>query len=144
MQRDGACTSLWQHNMPDYSSKTQGVPQEIFDILIVGGGMTGLATGLLLQKSGKSCIVAEAHTLGFGTSGGTTAHLNTFMDTTYDQVISGFGENNAQLLAEVARKALNLIEANVRDHGIDCAHRHLPGYLYSQNEDQSKNCDDHR
>lgn len=144
MQRDGACTSLWQQNIPDYESKTQSVPpntkgiEQTFDILIVGGGMTGIATGLLLQKSGKSCIVAEAHTLGFGTSGGTTAHLNTFMDSTYDQVISDFGENNAQLLHEVARKALNLIAGNVRDYKIDCGHKQLPAYVYSQNQDQTK------
>lgn len=141
MQRDGATTSLWQQGMPDYVPQHRAIPQEIFDILIVGGGMTGIATGLLLQKSGKTCIVAEAHTLGFGTSGGTTAHLNTFMDNPYDKIIDNFGENNAQLLAEAARKALNLIAGNVRDHNIACAHRHLPAYLYSQTDEQTKQLD---
>ncbi|MGB8194574.1 MAG: FAD-dependent oxidoreductase [Chitinophagaceae bacterium] len=141
MQRDGTTTSLWQRSMPDYVSQNKAIPQEIFDILIVGGGITGLATALLLQKAGKSCIVAEAHTLGFGTSGGTTAHLNTFMDSSYDKVISDFGENNAQLLAEVARKALNLIADNIREHDIECEHRQLPAYVYSQNEDQTKELD---
>lgn len=138
MQRDGATISIWQENMPNYVPKTQSIREEIFDILIVGGGMTGISTGLLLQKSGKSCIVAEAHTLGFGTSGGTTAHLNTFMDASYDKVISKFGENNAQLLAAAARTALDLIASNIRDHRIICEYRELPGYLYSQNEEQTK------
>lgn len=142
MQRDGATISLWQRSMPDFVPQHKSIPEEIFDILIVGGGMTGIATGLLLQKSGKTCIVAEAHTLGFGTSGGTTAHLNTFMDNPYNKIISNFGENNAQLLAEVARKALDLISDNVRDHQIDCAHTSLPGFLYSQTEDQTKELED--
>jgi glycine/D-amino acid oxidase-like deaminating enzyme/nitrite reductase/ring-hydroxylating ferredoxin subunit len=141
MQRDGARTSLWQDKMPDYVSKNTSVQQEIFDVLIVGGGMTGICTGLMLQKAGKSCTVVEAHTLGFGTTGGTTAHLNTFLDSTYDQVINDFGENNAQLLAEATRKALNLISSNIRDHGIECGHSSLPGYLYSQTDDQTKELD---
>ncbi|HEY0678059.1 MAG TPA: FAD-dependent oxidoreductase [Chitinophagaceae bacterium] len=138
MQRDGALTSLWQAGMPDFETQHKSIPSEIFDVLIVGGGMTGIATGLLLQQSGKSCMVAEAQTLGFGTSGGTTAHLNTFMDNTYDQVISDFGENNAQLLAEAARKALDLIATNIRENQIECGHTHLPGFVFSQDKDQSE------
>ena len=80
MQRDGALESLWQHGMPDYISQTESIPNEVFDVLIVGGGMAGISTALMLQEAGRSCIVAEAHTLGFGTSGGTTAHLNTLLD----------------------------------------------------------------
>ena len=142
MRRDGACTSLWQRGIPDYMPQHRSIPDEIFDIIIVGGGMTGLSTALLLQKSGKRCIVAEAHTLGFGTSGGTTAHLNTFFDTPYSQIISDFGEDNTKLLAELAKKALELIERNVLDHQIDCGHSWLPGYLYSQTTDQTKELDE--
>ncbi|HEY8690464.1 MAG TPA: FAD-binding oxidoreductase, partial [Chitinophagaceae bacterium] len=99
MQRDGALTSLWQHKMPEYISQTHTITDEVFDVLIVGGGITGITTALQLQKAGKKCILAEAHTIGFGTSGGTTAHLNTFMDNSYAQIAKDFGEDNAQLVA---------------------------------------------
>lgn len=141
MQRDGALQSLWQRKMPDYAAKHKSIPDDIFDILIVGGGMAGISTALMLQKAGRSCIVAEAHTLGFGTTGGTTAHLNTLLDNPYNKIETNFGENNAQLLAEITEKALNLIKANIQAHQIDCGHRDLPGYLYSQNDDQSKELD---
>ena len=52
----------------------------------MGGGITGITTALLLQKAGKKCMIAEAKTIGFGTSGGTTAHLNTFMDSPYNEI----------------------------------------------------------
>ncbi len=97
MLRDGALTSLWQHNMPEYVSKTNTPANEVFDVLIVGGGITGITTALQLQKAGKKCILAEAHTIGFGTSGGTTAHLNTFMDNSYYNIEKDFGKDNAQL-----------------------------------------------
>jgi len=92
MQRDGATTSLWQSSVPDYTPVSQELPKTTADVLIVGGGITGLATALLLQQQGKAVVVAEAHTLCYGTTGGTTAHLNSFFDTTYDMVESDFGE----------------------------------------------------
>jgi FAD dependent oxidoreductase len=76
MKRDGALKSVWQHNMPGHVSQVHTLPGEVYDVLIVGGGITGISTGLLLQKAAKNCMIAEAQTIGFGTSGGTTAHIN--------------------------------------------------------------------
>ena len=70
MKRDGFKTSLWQDAMPDYVSKTKSLVNDKFDVLIVGGGITGIATALQLQKSGLQCIITEAHNLCFGTTGG--------------------------------------------------------------------------
>ena len=58
MKRDGVCTSLWQDTVPDFTPKQVETADKIFDVLIVGGGITGITTGLLLQKKGKSCLVA--------------------------------------------------------------------------------------
>ena len=142
MQRDGALTSLWQNNMPEYISKAYTLIDEIFDVLIVGGGITGITTALQLQKAGKKCILAEAHTIGFGTSGGTTAHLNTFMDNSYAQIAKDFGEDNAQLVATAAREALDLVKKNIKEYNIKCDYSEQEGYLFSQDEKQTKELDD--
>ena len=113
MKRDGALTSLWQYKMPDYISQTHTISPEVFDVIIVGGGITGITTALQLQKAGKKCIIAEAQTIGFGTSGGTTAHLNTFMDNPYSEIEKDFGEQNAKLEAGAAREALDLVKKNI-------------------------------
>jgi glycine/D-amino acid oxidase-like deaminating enzyme len=53
-----------------------------------GGSITGVTTGLLLQKTGRSVLIAEAKSIGFGTTGGgTNVHLNTSPDTSYHMVI---------------------------------------------------------
>src|SRR2546423_2474449 len=142
MQRDGACTSLWQFNMPAYQSPAVPAPKEVMDILIVGGGITGITTALLLQKAGKKCIVAEAQTLCFGTTGGTTAHLNTILDHPYNEIRSKFGEKNAQLLAKATKQALAHIRQNIEEYKIDCAFEQQDGYLFSQNEKQSSELED--
>ena len=118
MKRDGAKTSLWQNNMPDYTAKSANVSNTIYDVLIVGGGVTGVTTALQLQKSGKQCVIAEAHNLCFGTTGGTTAHLNNFFDNSYDKIKNNFGEEGARLQAKAALQALELYRSNIESYNI--------------------------
>lgn len=138
MKRDGACQSLWQNTATDYTSSKTADPRKIFDVIIAGGGITGITTGLLLQKAGSSVLIAEAQSPGFGTTGGTTAHLNTFVDTSYDIIQKKFGEKNARTVASTIRQALDLIRRNVEEYSIDCGYRELPAYLFSQDEKQTK------
>ena len=143
MKRDGACTSLWQSNMPNYKEKTLPLgPNQFFDVIVVGGGITGITTGLLLQKSGRSVLIAEAQNIGFGTTGGTTAHLNSFMETPFSRLIKDFGEENAKLVAKAAREALDLIKKHVHEYEIDCGYKEVPAYLYATDEKQIQELDD--
>jgi glycine/D-amino acid oxidase-like deaminating enzyme/nitrite reductase/ring-hydroxylating ferredoxin subunit len=141
MKRDGACTSLWQNTVREFNGKPGSIENKIVDVLIVGGGITGVATGLQLQKQGKQCIIAESHSLCFGTTGGTTAHLNTFFDTSYDVIDKKFGESNAQLMAKAAKESLNLIKQNVTSYNIECGYEIKDGYLFSQSKEQTEELD---
>jgi glycine/D-amino acid oxidase-like deaminating enzyme/nitrite reductase/ring-hydroxylating ferredoxin subunit len=141
MKRDGASTSLWQNNIQEYNAQQPGLPQKLFDVVIVGGGITGLSTALLLQKSGKACILLEAHTLGFGTTSGTTAHLNTFIDTTYDEIEKDFSAEKAKLVAQATREAIEQIKQHTITYNIDCGFKELPGYVFSQTEEQAAQLD---
>lgn len=137
MQRDGANTSLWQTSTADYASKstTNG---DVYDVLIAGGGITGITTALLLQQAGKKVIVAEAHTLCFGTTGGTTAHINTFFDTTYDQIESDFDEEAAKLICRAAKEAGALFRQHIKQYNIDCGFSEQDGYVYAQTPEQNE------
>jgi glycine/D-amino acid oxidase-like deaminating enzyme/nitrite reductase/ring-hydroxylating ferredoxin subunit len=138
MLRDGANKSLWQEALPLYQPKHKIIPEKIVDVLIVGGGITGISTALELQKAGKECLLIEAHSIGFGTTGGTTAHLNTYLDTTYDVIRSDFGEKNAQLVFQATKESIELIKRNVEQYNIDCDFSYKNGYVFSQNAEQTK------
>lgn len=138
MRRDGQCISLWQHGMPPYTSVNQHLPDDVVDVTIVGGGITGISTALKLQKAGKTCLLLEAQEIGFGTTGGTTAHLNTLMDTPYFEIKNSFGENNALLVAQLARNAIELIGRNIAEYSIDCGYDKKTAYVFSQTEEQTE------
>jgi glycine/D-amino acid oxidase-like deaminating enzyme/nitrite reductase/ring-hydroxylating ferredoxin subunit len=141
MQRDGANESLWQQNMPPYTSKHTSIPAQQYDVVIAGGGVTGISTALQLQKQGKKVLVLEMHSLCFGTTGGTTSHLNTFFDTDYDTIESDFGEEGAQLIASATSKALDLYRQNIEQYKIDCGYAVKDAYVFAEDEKQVKQLD---
>lgn len=137
MRRDGMLNSCWQQ-MPAYRPVSRYNPNTEFDVVIIGGGITGITTALLLQNAGKNCLLTEARNIGFGTTSGTTAHLNTLLDTPYYTISKNFGEDNARLVHEAANAALDLIKINIETYSISCSYEEKMGYMFSPREELDK------
>ncbi len=136
--RDGANISLWQKTVDPYQPLHTTPLQRNFDIVIIGGGITGVSTALQLQKAGKSCLLLEANNLCFGTTGGTTAHLNTLLDSSYNDISSNFGKEKAKLVADSVKEAINLVRKNIADYNIDCGFEEKDAFLFAQNKNQDQ------
>lgn len=135
MQRDGNNKSIWQEEyLPD-------IKYEVFkkyDVLVVGAGITGMSTALKLQERGRSCVVVEANHIGFGTTSGTSAHLNTVLDTPYAEIIDKHGLEKAKLVVQSAREAIAIIQDNVDRYHIDCDFERSDGYMYAVDEKEER------
>lgn len=138
IQRDGNCTSLWQQVVEPYRPKHEAGHNIVYDVIIAGGGITGISTALQLQKAGKNCLVLEARNLCFGTTGGTTAHLNTLLDTPYNTIASNFNKDTAKLVAQAVKEAINLVRQNIETYKIDCGFEETDAYLFAITEDHEK------
>lgn len=136
MDRDGSKNSFWQKN--DKRHENSGIEKHSYDVIIIGAGITGITLGFSLQQTGKKCLILESHEPGFGTTGGTTAHINNFYDSSYDEVISNFGEENAVLLADQTKETLRMIKRNVEKLQLKCDYSECNFYLFSTDEKQSK------
>jgi glycine/D-amino acid oxidase-like deaminating enzyme/nitrite reductase/ring-hydroxylating ferredoxin subunit len=137
--RDSSTISPWQNTSRGPTQAVSNTEKhQLFDVMIIGAGITGLTTALLLQQQGKKCIVIENGSLGFGTTGGTSAHLNTFFDTTYPEIESDFGEKEAKMVAAAGKEAIELIKHFTDQLAISCDLAEKKAYLFSQNEQQSK------
>ena len=136
--RDSKTVSLWQH-VPGLDQQQDVIYSgTVYDVVIVGGGIAGLTTALLLQEQGKNCIILEGFNLGYGTTGGTTAHINTFYDTSYDQVEKDFGEDGARTFADAAKTSIAMIQELVEKYQIDCDFEYRDGVIYSETEKETK------
>lgn len=138
MKRDGTLESLWQKTTPEFNSKNNNWNDKLFDVVIVGGGITGVTTALLLQQQGKQCLIAESFNIGFGTTSGTTAHLNTLLDTPYSIIEKNFGEDGAKLVAKGAKEAIDIVEILSSKYKINNDFSYQYATLFAQNEDENK------
>lgn len=139
ISRDSITVSPWQLAGDKLKFKQANHEKHhLFDVIVIGAGITGLTTAFLLQKKGKKCIVIESGNIGFGTTGGTSAHLNTFFDATYPEIESDFGEKEAKLVAHAGKEALSLIKKLAKDLLMECDLEEKDAYLFAQDEKQSE------
>ncbi|RKD25795.1 (2Fe-2S)-binding protein [Ammoniphilus oxalaticus] len=105
------------------------------DVVIVGGGMTGLTSAYLLVNEGLKVAVLEADRLLNGTTGHTTAKVTAQHGLIYDELISSMGRSKARLYYEANLDALQFIEQMVEQHHIDCDFQKQDAYLYATTEE---------
>jgi len=138
MNRDGNNESIWQHTSSNTRHNGNIDENKVYDAVVAGAGITGVTTAMLLQQAGKDVLLAEAKNIAFGTTGGTTAHLNTFFDSSYDEVIKNFGLENAKLFAEAGKESMEFIRQQVNAGNIDCEYEEKMAYLFSVEEKQNE------
>ena len=136
-ERDSFTKSPWQDVQLNWQPEQATITDTIFDAIIVGGGITGITTAVLLQKAGKKCLLVESKTLGFGTTGGTTAHLNTFFDTSFHDIEKDFGEHAATLMANAGKETLSLIKKIIDDYAIECDFEYKDAYVYAEDNKET-------
>jgi glycine/D-amino acid oxidase-like deaminating enzyme/nitrite reductase/ring-hydroxylating ferredoxin subunit len=107
------------------------------DVAVVGAGITGLTAAALLKAAGKTVAVLEAQRVAQGVTGYTTAHLTEVIDASFGTLLSHFGEDGGRLAVEATRASLQRIAAFVRDGGIECGFRRVPGFYYTEDESRA-------
>ncbi|UCZ55416.1 FAD-dependent oxidoreductase [Bacillus shivajii] len=101
------------------------------DVLIVGGGITGITTAYLLSKEGVKVTLIDATTLFNGTTGHTTAKITSQHDLIYDELIHHFGENFAKTYYETTTHAKSFIKETIDRYDIDCGYEEKDAVLYA-------------
>lgn len=97
--------SIWQasETLPAFPALEKDIET---DVLVIGGGLTGLLCAHRLQEQGRNCVVVEADTLMSGTSGHTTAKLTSQHGLIYTKLVRRFGKHPAALYYQANQKAI--------------------------------------
>src|SRR3954449_8346510 len=130
---EGKNTSLWVDTAPetDYPVLRAGLH---VDVAVLGGGIAGLTTALLLKRDGAKVAVVEAGRVAAGVTAYTTAKVTSLHGIQYQSVESSFGEDGARAYAEANEAGLERVAQFVDELGIDCDWRRKPAYTYAEDE----------
>ena len=125
--------SLWIATTEEPRFPSLEAPLEV-DVAVLGAGIAGLTTALLLKNAGARVAVVEAARVCGATTGHTTAKVSAQHGLIYDTLSSTYGGDAARAYAEANLRAVDLVEALVREHRIDCDWERRPAYAYTEQD----------
>lgn len=101
------------------------VPQPLLDevecdVVVIGGGFTGVAAALACAEKGFSVVLLEAETIGFGASGRNGGQLIPGLRWSMREIEAEFGAERAKAIFDVAWSARDRVWERVATHSIDC------------------------
>ena len=114
-------TPLWinQFSRPD-SLITSKSPNTETDVAIVGSGYTGLCAARVLKKNGASVTVLDRNTIGWGASSRNGGMATPGLKQGIQKIYKMYGSELAHEFWNSSVDAIDLIDAIVNEHSIDC------------------------
>lgn len=90
------------------------------DVVVVGGGYTGLSAALHLAERGYDVALLEAKRVGWGASGRNGGQLNTGLRKGPAELVAKYGKEEARRLFAMAEEAKAMVHERVARHAIPC------------------------
>jgi gamma-glutamylputrescine oxidase len=97
------------------------------DVVVVGGGFTGLSAALACAEKGLSVVLLEAEAIGFGASGRNGGQLIPGLRWSMREIDAEFGGERARAIFDVVWEARDRVWDRVARHAIACDLK--PGHL---------------
>ncbi|NUT91103.1 MAG: FAD-dependent oxidoreductase [Saccharothrix sp.] len=120
--------SLWAQDLDGFPPAGDGH----FDVVVIGGGITGVTTALRLKEAGASVAVVEAGDVGGGVSGNNTAKVTALQSTVYSTIADKHGLSAATDYAAASAAGV----AEVARRAVDCDLRRAPAYTFALSPDE--------
>ncbi|MFK8079624.1 MAG: NAD(P)/FAD-dependent oxidoreductase [Granulosicoccus sp.] len=115
--RQGEHAPSWYNSSCDSPARASLGTHICTDVCIIGAGFTGLSAAVELRKQGISCVVLDAHRVGWGASGRNGGQLGTGFNMDQRQLEASVGEPLAHAMWEIAEQAKRWILDTCQSHG---------------------------
>jgi glycine/D-amino acid oxidase-like deaminating enzyme/nitrite reductase/ring-hydroxylating ferredoxin subunit len=130
MSTDGL-PSVWLDPPPDIETDVLHTDAH-YDVAVVGAGLTGLVTALLLARAGRRVAVLEARWVGAVTTGHSTAKVTLLQGTRLSTIVANHTEHVAAAYVEGNREAQAWLMAYAAEHRVQLEHRDAYTYAGTQ------------
>lgn len=130
-------TSVWNANVsaPAYPQLNNDLET---DVVIVGGGITGITAAYLLAAAGKNVVLLEARKIANGSTAFSTGNLYAAVGERLATIEKKHGEQVMLDVVKSRNTAINFIENQVLNHRIDCEFQRVPWHLFTTHSSSDK------
>ena len=120
-------SSIWHGSFGQYPMLKAAIST---DVLIIGGGISGILAARLLTDSGVPCVVAEAGRICGGITKNTTAKITVHHGLIYSKIIEKYGSDYAKMYLSANQNAAARFEQ--LSENIDCDYEKRDSFIYSK------------
>lgn len=125
--------SWWQERSGTVSTDATAATAEDLggdaDVVVVGAGITGLTTALLLARAGRSVTVLEGRRAGAGTTGRSTAKVSLLQGTRLSKIATRHGRGTLDAYVRGSLEAQAWVAQFCEEHGVPAQRR--PAFTYA-------------
>lgn len=123
-------TSLWLDGVIKNTSPMLQQDLEV-DILIIGGGMTGISTAYHLKDSNLKICLVDQDLIAHGVSGKTTGKLTFLQELIYSKLSDKYSVDKANQYLRSQKDAIFLVKQIIKDNNIDCNYNEVASYVFT-------------
>ncbi|GGB40743.1 putative oxidoreductase OrdL [Lentibacillus populi] len=115
--------SLWEATANERKERQALQGEQHCDVVVIGGGFSGLSTAYHLQRKNCQTIILEKESVGFGASGRNGGEVLTGYIGSMELHAKKKGLEAARQMWQLSLDSIDLIEHIINTHQISCAFR---------------------
>jgi glycine/D-amino acid oxidase-like deaminating enzyme/nitrite reductase/ring-hydroxylating ferredoxin subunit len=105
------------------------------DVVVIGGGISGLTAATRLSQGGKNVVLLESRTVGEGTTGNSTGNLYVTVDEHLSSIRKKWGDQVMKNVVASRTSAMNLIRSTALKFGLQCDFTEVSFNLLLEDQD---------
>ena len=106
------------------------------DVLIIGGGLTGISTLYNLRNEKLNICLVEQNFIGSGVTSKSTAKINYLQETVYTDIYNKYDKETAKKYYDSQIFAINKIKEIIKKENIDCNLEQAESYTFTNNKEE--------
>lgn len=115
--------SLWSATASPAPHLERLLGEQRTQVVIIGGGYTGLSCALHLAEAGTDCVLLEANEIGWGASGRNGGQVIAGLKYNPDELEQMFGPDMGPRMVKTAGGTADLVFELIQRYAIDCEAR---------------------